>query len=112
MEPGSTVTAYIRPEDVKVLYPDRPLSDAVRHNLVTGRISDSYLRPGARHLKVLLPNEHEIEVAHPPYTYAPLTLEVGEEVQLALRRRRSYSLCSAHAQTHQRLPHPRNRLQS
>ena len=53
---------------------------------MTGRITENYLRPGARHLKVLLPNEHEIEVSHPPYTYAALSLEAGEPVRLALRR--------------------------
>ncbi len=86
VEPGSTVTAYIRPEDVKVLYVDRPLSETVRHNVVTGRIIESYLRPGARRLKVLLPNGHQIEVSHPPYSYTPLSLEAGEPVRLALRR--------------------------
>lgn len=86
VEPGSTVTAYIRPEDVKLLYPDRPLSETVRQNVVTGRITESYLRPGARRLQVLLPNEHQIEVSHPPYSYAPLSLDAGQSVRLALRR--------------------------
>ena len=45
VELGSTVTAYIRPEDVKIIYPGRPLSDAVRHNLVTGRITENYSAP-------------------------------------------------------------------
>ncbi len=83
---GSMVTAYIRPEDVKIIYPDRPLTDAVQHNQTTGRIIESSFRPGARHLLVALPNGHEIEVRHPPSTYAPLHLEVGQEVRLALRR--------------------------
>jgi molybdate transport system ATP-binding protein len=86
VEPGSIVTAYIRPEDVKILYPDRPLTEAVRHNQVTGRITASSFFPGARHLLLALPNGHAIEVTHPRYTYAPLNLQVGQQVQLALRK--------------------------
>ena len=82
----STVTAYIQPEDVKILYPDRPVLDAVRHNLVTGLITESSMRPGMRLLRIRLPNGHEIEVRYPMYTYAPLSLHVGNEVRLSLRR--------------------------
>jgi len=83
---GSIVTAYIRPEDVKILYPDRPLADAVRDNLVTGRIVTSRPHPGGRVLHLALPNLHEIEVRHAATTYAPLGLQVGDEVRLSLRR--------------------------
>ena len=83
---GSRVTAYIRPEDVKILYPDRPVVDAVRDNQVSGQIVMSRLYPGGRVLHVLLPNGHEIEVRHASYTYAPLDLRVGDQVRLALRR--------------------------
>jgi molybdate transport system ATP-binding protein len=83
---GGNVTAYIRPEDVEILYPDRPVMNAVRHNRVAGRITASALHPGARHLWIALPNGHEIEVQHPTYTYAPLNLEPGQPVRLALRK--------------------------
>jgi len=83
---GSSVTAYIRPEDVKILYPDRPLVDAVRDNQVTGRIVASSPHPGGRVLHVALPNQHEIEVRHATHTYAPLGLHVGDQVRLSLRR--------------------------
>ncbi len=83
---GSNVMAYVRPEDVKVLYPDRPLVDAVRFNLVTGRIVAISLHPGGRTLSVMLANQHLIEVRHASHTYAPLGLKVGDEVQLSLRR--------------------------
>jgi molybdate transport system ATP-binding protein len=83
---GSMVTAYIRPEDVKILYPDRPLAEAVRDNLVTGRIVMSRPHPGGRVLHLALPNLYEIEVRHAAYTYAPLGLQVGDEVRLSLRR--------------------------
>jgi molybdate transport system ATP-binding protein len=83
---GSSVMAYVRPEDVKVLYPDRPLVDAVRFNLVTGRIAAISLHPGGRTLTVMLANQHPIEVRHASHTYAALGLRVGDEVQLSLRR--------------------------
>ena len=84
--PGSAVTAYIRPEDVKILYPDRPLVDAVRSNLANGRVVGSRPHPDGRTLQVLLPNQHLIEVRHRSYTYISLGLQVGVEVRLSLRR--------------------------
>lgn len=83
---GEEVTAYMRPEDVKVLYPDRPLVDAVRFNQAAGRIAASTPYPGGRTLHVLLSNGHEIAVRHAAYTYAALNLHVGDEVRLSLRR--------------------------
>jgi molybdate transport system ATP-binding protein len=83
---GSLATLYIRPEDIKVLYPDRPVMAAVSHNQITGRIVASSLGPGVRVLEVLLPNGHQVEVRHATYTYAPLQLEVGQEIRLSLRR--------------------------
>ncbi len=85
-EPGALITAYIRPEDVKILYPDRPLMPAVRTNRVRGRVQAISLSPGARVLTVLLSNGHEIEVRHPPAAYIQMQLEPGKEVQLSLRR--------------------------
>jgi molybdate transport system ATP-binding protein len=82
----SIVTAYIRPEDVKILYPDRPLADAVRDNLVVGQIVMSRPHPGGRVLHLALPNRHEIEVRHAATAYASLGLQVGDEVRLSLRR--------------------------
>jgi molybdate transport system ATP-binding protein len=86
VEIGSLATVYIRPEDIKVLYPDRPVMAAVSHNQVAGRIVASKIGPGVRVLDVLLPNGYEVEVRHPTYTYAPLRLEVGQDVRLSLRR--------------------------
>jgi molybdate transport system ATP-binding protein len=83
---GDTVTAYIRPEDVKVLYPDRPLTTAVRHNQVSGRIIDSRFQSSFHTLRVMLPNAQEVEVRFPTYAYTPLHLLPGEAVHLSLRK--------------------------
>jgi molybdate transport system ATP-binding protein len=83
---GETVTAYIRPEDVKVLYPGRPLTAAVRHNQVGGRIVDSHSHSSFHTLRVALPNAQEIDVRFPMYAYTPLHLATGAAVRLSLRK--------------------------
>jgi len=85
-EIGSTVAAYIQPEDIKVLYPERPIMPAVHHNRVRGVIQSSELGLGARALRVSLPNGHSVEVRFPIYTYAPLRLEAGQPVEVSLRK--------------------------
>ena len=37
---GQRVIFYIRPEDVKVIRPDKPLIEAVRHNLIEGMVTN------------------------------------------------------------------------
>jgi molybdate transport system ATP-binding protein len=85
LPPGAELTAYIRPEEVKVLYPGRPLSEAVRRNRVRGRVLER--RPQARQhlLRVALPNGGELEVSFSPRVYSALPLEAGSEVELSIR---------------------------
>jgi molybdate transport system ATP-binding protein len=83
---GDTITAYIRPEDVKILYPDRPLTSAVRHNQVTGSIIDSRSHSSSQTLRIAIPNGQEIEVRFPVYAYTPLRLIAGEHIRLSLRK--------------------------
>jgi molybdate transport system ATP-binding protein len=83
---GDTVTAYIRPEDIKIVYPDRPLTRAVRENLIDATILDSYRNAAFRVLRVRAPNDHELEIRFPAYSYAPLALDPGDDIRIALRR--------------------------
>jgi molybdate transport system ATP-binding protein len=84
---GATVTAYIRPEDVKVLYPDRPLMGAVRHNQVEGTVLVNRRQGPVRLLLVrLAANGQEIEVEAPAHAYADLPLQPGDGVQVSLRK--------------------------
>ena len=80
------VTVYIRPEDIKVIYPDRPMMDAVSHNQVQGRIQARYRHADLQTLRVCLPNDHEVEVCFPGYAYARLSLDQGDDLCLSLRR--------------------------
>jgi molybdate transport system ATP-binding protein len=83
---GAEVTAYIRPEDVKILYPDRPVVEAVRDNQMTARIVDLRPYPGGHLIRAVLPNGYEVEVRYGPHTYTALSLQTGQEVRLVLRR--------------------------
>jgi molybdate transport system ATP-binding protein len=83
---GGTVTAYIRPEDVKVLYPDRPLMDAMRRNQVEARVLERRLQANLQTLLVGLPNGHTLEVGFPLRLYSSLSLAPGDAVRLAVRK--------------------------
>lgn len=84
--PGDTVTAYARPEDIKILYPDRPVSDAIRQNHIVGKITDLRFDASVHVLQVSLGNGHQLEVRFPDFSYRPLSLRPGEHVSLAIRR--------------------------
>jgi molybdate transport system ATP-binding protein len=83
---GSMVAAYIQPEDIRVLYPDRPVGSTVHHNRVSGVILRNEPILGARILGVGLPNGHSVEVRFRIYTYAPLRLEAGQPVDVSIRK--------------------------
>lgn len=85
---GQVVTAYIRPEEIKILYPDRPLSDAVRFNCVTGQMIRQRIVPNGRLVQVRLDTAvgQELEIRFPAYAYASLKLAPGVQIQLSLRK--------------------------
>ena len=80
------VTVYIHPEDIKIIYPGVPLMEAVRRNLVEGRVVGHRRRSGTHLLVARLSNGCNVELAFQDHAYAGLTLEPGETVQLSLRR--------------------------
>ena len=80
------VAVYIRPEDIKLIYPDRPVTRAVAHNQVTGRIRAHLRQAGHQTLRVSLENDSEVEVRFPGYAYIRLSLDEGAPVRLALRK--------------------------
>ncbi len=83
---GDRVLAYIRPEEVKLLYPDRPISRSVARNHLTGRIERVTQSTAFRELRVTLANGREVEVRFPLLSYGTMSLEPGTTVQLALRK--------------------------
>jgi molybdate transport system ATP-binding protein len=83
---GAEVIAYIRPEEVKLLYPDRPVSRVVGQNQADATVLDNRPGAGMRTLYLLLANGAEIEVRFPNYAYAPLQLDRGAHIRISLRR--------------------------
>jgi molybdate transport system ATP-binding protein len=85
LAPGASVTAYIRPEDIRLIYPDRPLGRMVRENVLCGTVVE---RRRGRHINQLtarLESGQRIEVVAPAASYSELNLSAGAAVQLALR---------------------------
>ena len=82
---GAAVTGYIRPEEVKVLYPDRPLASAVSRNRLEARVLERRPQAHLHRLLCSLPNGGELEVAFPPRLYSSLALSPGSPVQLSVR---------------------------
>ena len=82
----ATVTVYIHPDEVKVIYPGVPLMDALNHNLVDGRIVSHQRQVGSHSLRVRLANDQLVDVRFPDSAYTELSLEPGHEVRLSLRR--------------------------
>ncbi len=83
---GRRVLAYIRPEEIKLLYTDRPLSHSVEHNQLPGRIERVARSAAFRELAVSLPNGREVEVRFPLLSYGTMNLAPGATIQLALRK--------------------------
>lgn len=86
LQAGGEVTVYIRPDDIKIVYPDRASSEAVAHNVFDGRVTAHHESVAARVLRVALENGREVEVRFPALSYRPIPLEPGATVRVALRR--------------------------
>jgi molybdate transport system ATP-binding protein len=86
LQPGQEVTAYIRPDDVKIVYPDRPLSKPVSFNVLDGHIMAHRQSAGSRVLTVKVANGRSVEVRFPLLSYTPLPLGAGDRVRIALRK--------------------------
>jgi len=84
---GQRIIFYIRPEDVKLIRPDKPLTDVVRYNLIEGVIENIVDRGVAISMTVFNPGAPEaIHVRFPPRSYQDLGLRAGHSVTLSLIR--------------------------
>ena len=82
---GEVVSVFVAPEDVKLLYNDRPIGRTLAANQFEGVVESVRTVPGARMVRVELANGHSVEVRGPAYVYQDLDLEPGRQVGLALR---------------------------
>ncbi len=85
------VMFYIRPEDVKILYPDRPLSETIRHNILTGIVVRHVPHGAMNTLFFKSPaldnqREYDLEVRYPNRAYQSLSLKPGSQIRVALRK--------------------------
>ena len=85
LAPGAEVTAYIRPEDIRLIYPDRPLGRMVRQNVLTGAVAEHRRGRHINQLRATLEGGHVIDVVYPAASYSELDFSAGAAVQLALR---------------------------
>ncbi|MCS6860682.1 MAG: ABC transporter ATP-binding protein [Abditibacteriales bacterium] len=91
LHPTARVMFYICPEDVKIIYPDRPLSEAVRHNILHGVVVRNIPHGAMNTLFFKSPDlvgerEYDLEVRYPNRAYQTLSLTVGSPIQVALRK--------------------------
>jgi len=83
--PGETVPVYIAPEDVKVLYPDRPALGGLAMNQLDARVLSVDDRRDLRVIRVAVENGHELEARGAAYFYQGLDLSPGAPIRISLR---------------------------
>ncbi len=95
LEAGARVRWCIRPGDVMIIRPDRPVRAAIRENQLEGRITDQLPGEALRTLWVELPRPPEsstaepaprLEVHLPNHAFQRLDLATGATVRLSLKR--------------------------
>ena len=82
---GDLVPIYIAPEDVKLLYPDRPVLGSLAHNQLDATVLSVQHRHNLQIIRLLLSNGHELEARGTSYFYQQLELSHGAPVRITLR---------------------------
>ncbi|MGH7468210.1 MAG: ABC transporter ATP-binding protein [Longimicrobiales bacterium] len=80
------VVAFLRPEDIKIVYADRPLNASLAHNAVDAQVLGVRQLAAHRLLQFMLPNRRIVEAHLPLHSYTTLDLAPGSTVRIALRR--------------------------
>lgn len=83
---GAQVVAYIRPGDIRLIYPDHPLRPVVGSNHLEGVVVERRPERHVHCLRVALPDGRRIEAVYPASSYTTMNLTPGESVRLALRK--------------------------
>jgi len=83
--PGDTVPIYIAPEDVKILYPDRPALGGLAVNQLDATVLSVENRRDMRIIRLSLENGHELEARGASYFYQELDLSQGASIRISLR---------------------------
>jgi molybdate transport system ATP-binding protein len=88
---GSNVVFCIRPEDVMIVRPDRPVREGIKENLLTGVIVREIHRGNHYSLffkatSVETGRDYDFEISIPVHAYWRLDLKVGKEVMVSLKK--------------------------
>ncbi len=83
---GQDVDLYVRPEEVMILREEKPIRDALKQNILQGRIVDitDRRRDYAVHIQTQEGNL-PFEIAIPNYAFRNLNLSEGKTVSISLR---------------------------
>jgi molybdate transport system ATP-binding protein len=84
--PGETVPIYISPQDVKLLYPDRPVLGSLAANQLNAMVVSVQKRHDIQIIRLALENGHELEARGAGYFYHDLDLHPGAPVGVTLRQ--------------------------
>lgn len=84
---GQRVVFYIRPEDVKVIRPDKPLIEAISHNLIEGMVTNLVDQGTAVVITIRCHRNFEpIQLRFSPRSYNDLKLHPGKCITVSLRK--------------------------
>jgi molybdate transport system ATP-binding protein len=83
---GDSVPVYIAPEDIKLLYPDRPVLGSLAANQLNARVVSVDDRHRMRVIRVVLDNGHELEARGATYYYQSLDLRPDRMVRITFRQ--------------------------
>jgi len=83
---GESVPVYIAPQDIKVLYPDRPVLGSLAANQLTAMVVSVQKRQDIQIIRLALENGHELEARGAGYFYRELDLRPGAAAAITLRQ--------------------------
>lgn len=83
--PAEVTHICIRPEDVMILRPDRPVRDALRNNVLAVTLTEVY--PRGRHYKLLVTasSAQTLSVNIPEHAFKVMALRRGQQVDISLK---------------------------
>ena len=87
MVPGTKVDLCVRQQDIKIIKPGTPLKDALKHNVLTGRVVSVFPFPEYCLLYFRIntsSREFDFEIKLPPYLRERYDLYPGKEIQVGL----------------------------
>jgi len=84
---GDEVILYLRPEEVMILRPGKPIKESLRQNILAG-VVERILDRGTHRWVLFRPTglEVHLEINLPNYIFRDLGLKEGHEIQVAIRR--------------------------